>query len=119
MADKQATNSELSFIGATTTVEGAVRTEGSIRVDGRVIGDLDVKANAAVGAKGIIEGTLTARNVSLAGKVRGNVTALEKLILEDTSVMEGDIRAARLVVDEGAMFDGRCAMTSHSTPPKE
>jgi cytoskeletal protein CcmA (bactofilin family) len=39
------------------------------------------------------------------------VTATEKLVLEGKSVMKGDIRAARLVVDEGAVFDGQCAMS--------
>lgn len=111
MAEKQ-TGGELSFVGSSTTIEGKVRTEGSIRIDGKVIGEVTVKANAAVGEQGVVEGTLTARNVSLAGKVHGSVTALEKLVLEDKSVMQGDIRASRLVVDEGAMFDGQCSMSS-------
>jgi cytoskeletal protein CcmA (bactofilin family) len=112
MADKQQANGELSLIGAGTVVEGKIRTDGSVRVDGRLVGDLVAKANAAVGINGVVEGTVTARNISLAGKVNGTVTASEKLILESKSVMRGDIRASRLVVDEGAMFDGECAMTA-------
>jgi cytoskeletal protein CcmA (bactofilin family) len=116
MADKQQGNGELSLIGSGTVVEGKIRTDGSIRVDGRLVGDVVAKANAAVGINGVVEGTVTARNVSLAGKVNGTVTASEKLILEAKSVMRGDVRASRLVVDEGAMFDGECAMTSQSGP---
>jgi len=111
MAEKQS-GGELSFVGPGTTVEGKVKTDGSIRIDGKLVGDLIAKANAAVGLSGVVEGNLTAQNVSLAGKVQGTVTALEKLILEEKAVMKGDIRAARLVIDEGAMFDGHCAMTS-------
>ena len=117
MAEKQSGNGELSFVGPSTTIEGKILTEGSIRVDGKVIGELAAKANAAVGEKGIVEGTLTARNVSLSGKVHGSVTALEKLVLEEKSVMQGDIRAQRLVVDEGAVFDGQCSMSSAAPPP--
>jgi cytoskeletal protein CcmA (bactofilin family) len=122
MADKQQTEAELSLVGTKTTIEGIIRTEGSIRIDGKLVGDVLAKANAAVGITGVVEGNMTARSISVAGKVNGTVTAHEKLILEGKSVMHGDIRAARLVVDEGAMFDGKCAMTAPAgqasgTPP--
>lgn len=111
VADKHQGNGDLSFVGAMTSVEGTIRTEGSIRIDGRMVGDIIAQANAAVGVGGIVEGNVTAKNVSVAGKVNGAVTALDKLILEAKSIMRGDIRASRLVVDEGAMFDGQCAMS--------
>lgn len=117
MADKQQTNGELSLVGTKTVIEGVVRTEGSIRIDGRLVGDVIAKSNAAVGLTGSVEGNVTARNISVAGKVSGTVTAAEKLVLEGKSVMRGDIRAARLVVDEGAMFDGKCAMAGQPAPP--
>jgi cytoskeletal protein CcmA (bactofilin family) len=117
MAEKQG-GGELSFVGPGTVVEGKIKTEGSIRIDGKLVGDLVAKANAAVGLSGVVEGNLTAQNISLAGKVQGTVTALEKLVLEEKSVMKGDLRAARLVIDEGAMFDGHCSMTAqpHQAP---
>lgn len=117
MADKQQTNGELSLVGTKTVIEGVIRTEGSIRIDGRLVGDIIAKSNAAVGLTGSVEGNVTARNISLAGKVSGTVTAAEKLVLEAKSVMRGDIRAARLVVDEGAMFDGKCAMAGQAPAP--
>jgi cytoskeletal protein CcmA (bactofilin family) len=77
------------------------------------------KANAAIGITGIVEGMVVAKSISIAGKIKGNVTAADKLTLEAKSVMHGDIRAARLVVDEGAMFDGECAMTTPAGDGKE
>lgn len=112
MAAKLQNDGELSLVGSRTTVEGIVRTEGSIRIDGKLVGDVIAKASAAVGGSGVVEGSVTAKNVTVAGKINGTVTALEKLLLESKSVMRGDIRAARLVVDEGAVFDGKCAMSS-------
>jgi cytoskeletal protein CcmA (bactofilin family) len=119
MADKQSADGELSFVGASTVIEGKIKTDGSIRIDGKLIGELVAKANAAIGINGTVEGSLTARNVSLAGKVNGTITATDKLILEGKSVMKGDVRAARLVVDEGAMFDGQCDMTSSTGTTKQ
>ncbi len=112
MAEKQPAGAELTLISSGTVVEGKIKSEGSVRIDGKLVGDISVKSNAAVGASGVVEGTVLAKNISVAGKVQGNVTALEKLILETNAVMHGDVRAARLVVDEGAMFDGKCEMSA-------
>jgi cytoskeletal protein CcmA (bactofilin family) len=117
MADKQQ-SSDLSLIGAGTVVEGKVKAEGSVRIDGKLVGDVISKGNAAVGLNGILEGTLNARNVTVAGKVTGTLVATEKLVLEGKSSMKGDIRAARLIVDEGALFDGHCVMSSPTAPGK-
>lgn len=114
MAEKRQADGELSLIGAGTKVEGSIATEGSIRIDGTMIGDVVAKTNAAIGLGGTLEGTLRATNVSLAGRLKGAVTAAEKLILESKSVLQGDIKAAKLVVDEGATFDGHCTMVPES-----
>ncbi|HSQ76569.1 MAG TPA: polymer-forming cytoskeletal protein [Bacteroidota bacterium] len=117
MADKQ-TPGELSLVGTGTVVEGKIKTEGSIRIDGKLVGELHAKANIAIGLGGVVEGNLSGKNVSLAGKVVGTVAAAEKLVLEQKCTVKGDIRAARLVVDEGATFDGQCAMTPASSTAK-
>jgi len=118
VAEKRQENGELSLIGAGAVIEGKIKTEGNVRIDGKLVGDIVTKANAAIGAAGSVEGSVTAKNISVAGKVQGTVTANEKLILEAKSIIRGDIRAARLVIDEGAMFDGKCAMTGHSPDAK-
>jgi cytoskeletal protein CcmA (bactofilin family) len=111
MADKQAGEGALSLIGANTSVEGKLTTEGSVRIDGKLVGDVIAKANVAVGLTGTVEGSITGKNIALAGHVKGHVMAVEKLILESKAVMRGDIRAVKLVVDEGATFDGNCGMS--------
>jgi cytoskeletal protein CcmA (bactofilin family) len=121
MADKNQETGTFSVIGNNTVITGNIRTEGSIRVDGRIVGNVVTQADAAVGAHGVIEGSVDARNITVAGKVMGALTAAQKLVLEGKSVMKGDIRTARLVVDEGAVFDGRSSMTGTpvSSPPRE
>jgi cytoskeletal protein CcmA (bactofilin family) len=120
IGDKQQTNGTLSLVGAGTTIEGKVKTDGSMRIDGKVVGDVTAKANVTIGGTGIVEGTVTAANIALAGRVQGTLIATEKLVLENKSVIRGDIRASKLVVDEGAVFDGQCAMSSQAsgTPPR-
>jgi cytoskeletal protein CcmA (bactofilin family) len=119
MAERTKADGELSLVSAGTTIEGKIKTDGSIRIDGKLVGEVVAKANAAIGITGIVEGMVVAKSISVAGKIKGNVSAADKLTLEAKSVMHGDIRAARLVVDEGAMFDGECAMTTQSGESKE
>lgn len=115
MAEKQS-SADLSFVSPGTVIEGSIKTDGSVRIDGRLHGDLVAGANAAIGTHGVVEGTVAAKNIALAGRMTGTLTATEKLVLEGKSVMKGDIRTARLVIDEGALFDGQCAMTP---PPSQ
>jgi cytoskeletal protein CcmA (bactofilin family) len=119
VADKKQGNDDLSLVGAGTLIEGKVKTDGSIRVDGTLVGEIVAKASAAIGLTGAVEGGVMAKNVAIAGKVKGTVTATEKLTLEGKSITRGDIRASKLIVDEGATFDGQCAMTSQNGAIKE
>ncbi len=112
MADNS-TIKNLNLIGAGTTVEGKIRTQGSIRVDGKVTGEVHAAENLAVGLTGEIEGAVNGRNVTVGGKVKGNITSVDKLVMEGKSVVRGDVKAAKLVIDEGAVFDGRVTMTEN------
>lgn len=102
---------ELNLIGAGTVVEGKIRSQGSVRVDGKLVGDVTASESIAVGLSGEVEGNVTGRNVTVGGKIRGAVSASEKVIFEGNSVVRGDVRASKLIIDEGATFDGRVAMS--------
>ncbi|MEW5798140.1 MAG: polymer-forming cytoskeletal protein [Bacteroidota bacterium] len=112
MADKNGMK-DLNLIGVGTTVDGKIRTQGSLRVDGKLTGEVHAAENLAIGVTGEIEGAVNGRNVTIGGKVKGNITAVDKLVLEGKSSVRGDVKAAKLVIDEGAMFDGRISMTEN------
>jgi cytoskeletal protein CcmA (bactofilin family) len=102
---------EMNIIGTGTVVEGKIRSQGNVRVDGKLIGEVTASESLSVGVTGEIEGNVTAKNVTVGGKVRGTISATEKIVFEGKSVVRGDIRATRLIVDEGSIFDGRVSMT--------
>lgn len=101
---------ELNLIGQGTSVEGKIKTQGSVRVDGKIVGEITASESIAIGLTGEVEGTVTAKNATVGGKLRGSLTVTEKIVFEGKSVIRGDIRAAKLVVDEGCMFDGKVSM---------
>jgi cytoskeletal protein CcmA (bactofilin family) len=107
---------DLNLIGHGTTIEGKVRSQGSVRVDGRIVGEISAYEGVSIGGSGEVDGNVTAKNITVGGKVRGNLNAQEKLVFLSQAVVQGDIRASRLVVDEGAMFDGKCSMAPAAKP---
>ena len=111
MAEKANGNKELNLIAVGTSIEGKVRSQGSIRIDGKIVGEVAASENMAVGSTGDIEGNISGKNITIGGKVRGNIYSAEKLVFEGKAVVRGDVRAAKLVIDEGAVFDGTCRMT--------
>lgn len=114
---KVETGNELNLIGAGTVFEGKLRTPGSIRIDGRVVGEVAATQSIAIGNSGEVDGNITAKTVTIGGKIKGMITAQEKLLLESKAIVHGDIRAARLVIDEGATFDGKCMMSETKPMP--
>lgn len=116
MAAKSENGTELNLITAGTVFEGKLRTPGSIRVDGKVVGEITATQNVSLGNAGDIDGNISAKNVTIGGKIKGMIFAQEKLVLEAKAVVRGDIRTAKLVIDEGAMFDGKCMMAETKTP---
>jgi len=98
------------MIGKGTVVDGDVRVRNSVRIDGKVNGNVKTTDTVVLGKEGEVVGQIQAKHVLLAGKVRGNITASGKVFLESTASVFGDIKASRLVVDEGALLDGKCRM---------
>ena len=117
MAIKPEPGSELNLIASGTVVEGKLRTPGSIRIEGRIVGEIMATQNISVGSSGDIDGNISAKNVTIGGKIKGSVVAQEKLVFESKAIVRGDIRAARLVIDEGAVFDGNCLMSESKSMP--
>lgn len=102
---------ELNMVGAGTVVEGKIRSQGSVRIDGKVIGEVIASESLAVGVMGEVEGNITGKNITIGGKIRGSVSAAEKVVFESKSVIRGDVRATKLVIDEGSIFDGKVSMS--------
>jgi cytoskeletal protein CcmA (bactofilin family) len=100
----------INLIGLGTVLEGKLRSPGDIQIDGKVVGEISAAQNLSIGASGEVEGNLNARNITIGGKIKGTIVAQEKLMFQNKAVVRGDIRAAKLVIDEGALFDGNCAM---------
>lgn len=100
-----------TFIGPQVRVQGDFSGEGNVRVEGSVVGNLHTKGDVTVGQQAVIEAELKAHNALVAGKVKGNLTVTQSLTLQATANVLGDIKAVSLIVEEGAVINGRIVMS--------
>ena len=98
-----------TIIGKGTHVEGNIEVEQNLRIDGSFTGQLKVSETLIVGATGeLTDVSVKVKNATIGSKVKGNVTASGKVILESSSRFEGELTTKFLVMDEGASFTGKC-----------
>lgn len=99
-----------SIIDVGTTIKGDIETEGSIRIGGILIGNVKAKGKLVMGSQASVIGNIMAENADIEGKVEGNMQITQRLELKPSARVIGDIKTTRLVIDEGAIFDGACHM---------
>ncbi len=108
----QTTGASQTVLSKGAVFEGTITSQDSIRIDGKVTGEIRSEATIEVGSSGEINGNLTAKNVITAGRVKGGIKAEEKVELKGTSKLDGDLVTVRLVIEDGAQFEGMCSMGS-------
>lgn len=108
---------DVTIIGNGVVIEGKINSNGNVRVDGKVNGDVIALGNITVGETGEIAGQVKGEVVNLGGIVIGTVSAKEKLVLEAKSHLKGDLNTKILVIEAGAIFEGKSSMSQGADKP--
>jgi cytoskeletal protein CcmA (bactofilin family) len=95
-------------------IEGSITFQKELLVDGKVQGQIISGGVLTIGENAVIRGKIKSKSVTVHGKVRGNITA-ERCELKSKCTLQGDLKAARLIVEEGATFIGTSQNTLAST----
>lgn len=96
-----------SYIGEGDSFHGDFQLTGALRVDGTISGSVRSTNQVIVGPTGHVKTNIEAESVIVAGRVDGNIYALDFVHLLKTACVMGDIVAANLIADEGVIFEGR------------
>ncbi len=104
------TPNQVNIIAEGTVFEGTLKADSDVSVSGRIIGKLEVTGRAVVAPEGTVEGEVTASNANIAVTVLGVLIIGERLLLCSSARVEGTIKTGRLIVEEGATFNGECQM---------
>jgi cytoskeletal protein CcmA (bactofilin family) len=88
-------------------IKGEITGSESLFIDGKVEGSINLNGNrVTVGRNGQVAASITAREVVVLGKVRGNVTASDRVDIRAEGALTGDVAAARISIEDGAFFKG-------------
>jgi len=119
--DKEAPRHETrsALVGPKVRIQGELTGDEDVVLEGRVDGRVHLSKGFRVGPHGEVRGDVHAHVVSIAGKVWGDVSADERVELLPSGSLEGNIRAPKIVISEGAQFKGRVDMGGRSGPGEE
>ncbi len=107
----------VTIISTGVMLEGKLSSNGNVRIDGNVKGNINAKGNVTIGSHGEVAGEISAQVITLGGKVNGSLVANDKIMLEPTASLKGDIVAKILVIEEGAVFEGNSSMNKKDYAP--
>jgi cytoskeletal protein CcmA (bactofilin family) len=98
---------EQATIGKSLVIKGEVTGSESLYIDGKVEGSITLAGNrVTVGRNGQVAANITAREIVVLGKVRGNVTASDRVDIRSEGSLTGDVTAQRISIEDGAFFKG-------------
>jgi cytoskeletal protein CcmA (bactofilin family) len=100
----------LSIVASGMRIVGDVETAGVVKVDGRIDGSVNGARQVLLGRGASIRGSVVADEVVIGGIVEGGIVAAERLELQGSAVVHGDIETKSLVVLEGARINGSVVM---------
>lgn len=99
-----------TVIGTEAYFQGTLTAKGSLRVDGRIDGSIVDAKIVTIGKTGKVKGDVSCEVCYVSGEVRGNITALDHVECFSGSRLDGDLRTPRIMLEEGAVFNGNCTM---------
>jgi cytoskeletal protein CcmA (bactofilin family) len=94
-------------IGKGLVIKGEITGTESLYIDGKVEGSINLPGNrVTVGRNGNVIASVVAREIVVLGKIRGNVTATDRIDIRAEGALTGDVTAARISIEDGAFFKG-------------
>ena len=109
-----ASGEHFSIVSAECYFQGTLSVQGSLRVDGHLAGSVDNARQVIIGEGGKITGDVTGHTVVCGGDIEGNVCAEMLEVLSKASI-KGDIRAQKMIVEEGGRIEGMCKIGGADT----
>jgi cytoskeletal protein CcmA (bactofilin family) len=111
----ESTGTAINIIGSSTEIKGDITAKGDIRIDGKIFGNISTESKLIIGQSGYVEGEIKAKIADISGKVKGKLFATELVALRETSDFNGELTTDKLLIEQGAVFNGTCTMKTQQT----
>jgi cytoskeletal protein CcmA (bactofilin family) len=106
-----------NVLGSDVEIKGNIKFAGELAFDGKLDGEIHTDGTLHLGDSAVINGNISAQSVIVRGKINGNITAKEKIEIKGKTELFGDIRAAKLAVEEGVTFVGKTEVNPNKVAP--
>jgi cytoskeletal protein CcmA (bactofilin family) len=107
-----AEHSGKDILSSDVEIKGSIKFQKELLIDGKVEGEINSEGVLTIGENADIRGEIKTKSIVVFGKVQGNITVNERCELKSKCTLQGDLKAARLIIEEGATFVGKSEVTS-------
>src|SRR3989442_2823889 len=107
-----AEHSGKDVLSSDVEIKGSIKFQKELLIDGKVEGEIHSDGVLTIGENADIRGEIKTKSITVYGKVQGNITVGERCELKSRCTLQCDLKAARLVIEEGATFIGKSEVTS-------
>jgi cytoskeletal protein CcmA (bactofilin family) len=111
------TSAAKNVLASDVEIKGNLKFSGELTFDGKIDGEIQTDGVLNLGDSAVVNGNINAQNVIVRGKVNGNINAKEKIEIKTKAELFGDIRAAKLSVEEGVTFVGKTEVNPNKISP--
>ena len=106
-----------NVLNSDVEVKGNLKFTGELTFDGKLDGEIHTDGTLNLGDGAVVNGNINATNVVVRGKINGNISAKEKIEIKAKTELFGDIRATKLVIEEGVTFVGKTEVNPNKVAP--
>ena len=99
-----------TFLGPNVTIDGTIGGNEAVLIEGTVRGKINLTSDLRIGTKARVEAQVHAKNVTIEGRLNGDVSADDRVELIASATVDGNIKAPKIIVAEGAKFRGSVDM---------
>jgi cytoskeletal protein CcmA (bactofilin family) len=112
-----------NVLGSDVEIKGTLKFAGELTFEGKLEGEIRSDGTLNLGDSAVINGNIDVQSVVVRGKINGNITAKEKIDIKAKTELFGDIKATKLVIEEGVTYVGKTEVnpnkvTPTATPPR-
>src|SRR6266513_6103083 len=108
-----------NVLNSDVEVKGNLKFSGKLTFEGKLEGEINSDGILHLGDSAVINGNINAQSVVVRGKINGNINAKEKIDIKGKTELFGDIRATKLVIEEGVTFVGKTEVNPNKVAPTQ
>ncbi len=106
-----------NVLNSDVELKGTLKFTGELTFDGKLDGEINSDGALNLGDNAVVKGNVNVNSVVVRGKINGNVVAKDKIDIKAKTELFGDIRAAKLVIEEGVTFVGKSEINPNKVSP--